>query len=151
MVTLLSPHFSLDELLFSDTATRLGLTNRPDPEALENLTRLAATLEQVRIALGGVPLAISSGYRSPALNQAVGGAPHSAHLRGLAVDFTAPRFGSVLATAKAVAQSAVPFDKIIFEYGRWVHLAIAAASAQPRSELLSVGADHRYVAGLREI
>lgn len=151
MATMLSAHFSLEELLFSDTAARLGIDNSPDATARNNLARLAPTLEEVRSALGQRPLVISSAYRSPRLNQAVGGAANSAHLRGLAVDFTAPQYGTVLQTALAIAEAAIAFDQLIFEYGRWVHLALAASTEQPRRKLLSIGSDQVYVDGLREV
>ncbi len=148
---MLSAHYSLEDLLVSDTATRLDIDNTPDAAARNNLARLAQTLEEVHTALGKLPLVISSGYRSPRLNQAVGGAANSAHLLGLAVDFTVPHYGTVLQTAQAIAQAAIAFDKLIFEYGRWVHLAIADSSEQARGKLLSIGADRVYVDGLREV
>ena len=151
MATALSAHFSLEEMLFSQTAARLGLDNTPDARARRNLTRLAATLELVRTAMNDVPLLISSGYRAASVNKAVGGAVNSAHTRGLAVDFTAPQFGTVLATARAVAKCGIDFDQVIFEYGRWVHLAIADIDVTPRAQLLSIGRDHVYVEGLRVV
>lgn len=149
MPKMLSPNFSLDEFVFSQTAARLGIDNTPSPAALENLKRLAGVLEVVRSALGDVPILISSGYRSPTLNRAVGGAGRSAHMTGLAVDFTAPRFGTVLATAKAVSKCGIAFDQVIFEYGRWVHLGLAEATAVARAETLSIGSDQVYTPGLR--
>ena len=151
MPRILSPNFSLDEFIFSQTAARLGIDNTPDARILKNLQRLATTLEQVRGALGNLPILISSGYRSPTLNRAIGGAPNSAHMDGLAVDFTCPRFGSVLATARAVARSNILFDQVILEYGRWVHLAIAEDTEVARGELLSIGSDQAYVPGLRVV
>ena len=151
MPRMLSPHFTLDEFTFSQTAARLGLDNTPDARTLKNLRHLAATLEQVRGALGDCPIIISSGYRSPALNRAVGGSVHSAHMLGLAVDFTCPQYGSVLATARAAARSAVGFDQMILEYGRWVHLGIAEDAEVARGELLSIGSSQTYVAGLRVV
>jgi zinc D-Ala-D-Ala carboxypeptidase len=140
-----------DEFTLSQTAARLGLDNSPDAQSLKNLKRLAATLEAVRTLLGEVPLVISSGYRSATVNKAIGGASSSAHMTGLAVDFTAPAFGTVLATAKAIAKSGIVFDQMIFEYGRWVHLAIAPEDKDPRAQLLSIGKDHIYQAGLRVV
>jgi zinc D-Ala-D-Ala carboxypeptidase len=151
MPKMLSPHFSLDELIFSQTSARLGIDNTPDAAVLVNLKRLAGVLEQVRETLGGTPIVVSSGYRSPNLNKAVGGAQSSAHLTGLAVDFTAPHFGSVMATAKAIARSGIEFDQLIFEYGRWVHLGLAPANVVPRRQLLSIGSTHTYVPGLKVV
>ena len=151
MPKMLSANFALDEFTFSQTAARLGLDNSPDPTALRNLKRLAQTLEQVRSALGATPVLVSSGYRSEPLNRAVGGAANSAHLRGLAVDFTAPKFGTVLATAKAVASSGIAFDQIIFEFGRWVHLGLAIDGQPARGQLLSIGTTGGYVKGLRVV
>lgn len=148
--TLLSPHFTLEEFTLSQTAVRRGLDNTPDAQALRHLRRLAATLEQVRARLGDRPILISSGYRSAALNRAIGGATGSAHLRGLAVDFTCPAFGSVLATARALARSGIAFDQLILEYGRWIHLGLAEDRQLARGELLSIGTDRVYRPGLHD-
>ena len=149
MARMLSENFTLDEFIFSQTAARLGIDNTPPPPMLANLKRLAQALEVVRTALGGAPILISSGYRSPALNKAVKGARNSAHVLGLAVDFTAPRFGSVLQTAKAAAASGVAFDQIIHEFGRWVHLAIPPQDQSARAETLTIQVAGVYVPGLR--
>jgi zinc D-Ala-D-Ala carboxypeptidase len=149
MARMLSTNFTLDEFIFSQTAARLGIDNTPPAEVLANLKRLAQALEQVRSALGGAPILISSGYRSPALNRAVKGARNSAHVLGLAVDFTAPRFGTVLQTAKAAAASGVAFDQIIHEFGRWVHLAIPALDQSARAETLTIQVAGVYTPGLR--
>ena len=149
MPRMLSKNFSLDELTFSQTASRKKINNTPDAATLSNLKRLAEALEEVRSSLGNTPILISSGYRSPALNKAVGGSSKSTHMIGLAADFTAPHYGTVLATAKAVAKSGIVFDQVIFEYGRWVHLGLAESSKQARAELLSIGDSQIYVSGLR--
>ena len=151
MPRMLSPNFTLDEYTFSQAAARLGIDNTPDAQTLKNLRKLASTLERVRGVLGNLPILISSGYRSPVLNRVIGGAPNSAHMRGLAADFTCPRFGSVLATARAVATSGIHFDQVILEYGRWVHLGISEDTEVARGELLSIGSDQAYVPGLRVV
>ena len=149
MPRMLSKNFSLDELTFSQTASRKKINNTPDAATLSNLKRLAEALEEVRSSLRNTPIFISSGYRSPALNKAVGGSSKSTHMIGLAADFTAPHYGTVLATAKAVAKSGIVFDQVIFEYGRWVHLGLAESSKQARAELLSIGDSQIYVSGLQ--
>lgn len=146
----LSPNFQLEELVFSQTAARLNLDNTPSPATIANLTRVAEYLEFVRHELGNRPLLISSGYRSPAVNAAVGGANNSAHLLGLAVDFTCPRFGPPLEVAKRLATITGTWraDQIIFEFGRWVHLGLARTGVAGRGELLSIMKAGEYSKGL---
>ena len=148
----LSPHFTLAELTVSNSAARAGLRNLPVGDALDNLARLAATLEQVRALLFNSPVLVSSGYRSPAVNALIGGALTSAHMRGLAADFIAPKYGRPKAIAEAIGDSSIAFDQLIFE-GTWVHLGLAEAAAQPRRQVLTAqfrGAGQKtlYLAGI---
>lgn len=132
----ITDHFTLDEMVASQTAARRGIDNTPTPEIVVNLTRTAQTLERVRVLLGSRPITVSSGYRSPALNRAVGGAANSAHLRGLAADFICPAYGSPLAICKAIAASNIDFDQVIQE-GTWVHIGLAASGQKNRRQLLT--------------
>jgi zinc D-Ala-D-Ala carboxypeptidase len=147
----LSPHFTLAELTVSQTAERAGLRNVPVGTALANLERLALFLEQVRALLFNAPILVSSGYRSPQVNRRVGGAPTSAHTKGLAADFIAPRYGRPKAIAEAIRDSALPFDQLIHE-GTWVHLAIAPAGQAPRRSVLTAvfhrGQPTQYLQGI---
>ena len=122
MSTMLSSHFSLEELTHSEIAVRKNINNTPDVDAGANLIELAATLEQVRELLD-CPLNISSGYRSPKVNATVGGADTSAHCRGYAVDFTARQFGSPQEVCEKIRDSRIAFDQLIYE-GTWIHLSI---------------------------
>jgi zinc D-Ala-D-Ala carboxypeptidase len=141
----LSPNFSLSQLVYSETAEMNGIDNTPPAEIVENLKRLAAGLESVR-ALLGAPLEISSGYRCPALNEAIGGSSASQHVQGLAVDFACPAYGSPLEVARAIHRSGMEFDQCILEYGRWVHLSFSDA---PRGRLLTIYDENEgYLAGL---
>jgi hypothetical protein len=145
----LSQHFTLDEFTLSQTAARRGIDNTPPPDVIENLRALAVFLEDVRENFHA-PILISSGYRSCPLNLVVGGAAKSQHLFGLAADFTVPDYGPPLAVAKAIAASDLQFDQLIHEYGRWVHLGIAAPGQTPRREVLSIrSAAEGYIPGLR--
>ncbi len=119
----LSPNFTLEELSFSSTAERLLIDNTP-PEPVEiPLRLLAGALERVRALLGDRPLHIDSGYRCPKLNQAVCGAPNSAHLDGYAADFICPAYGEPLSIVRAIQFSEIDFDQVIQE-GSWVHLSV---------------------------
>ena len=87
----LTKNFSLEEMVRSETAARLGINNEPGTIPMENMKRLAeAILQPLRDAYGK-PIIVSSGYRSPALNKAVGGVPNSQHQYGQAADIQAPR------------------------------------------------------------
>ncbi len=144
----LSPNFTLAQLTHSDTALARGILNLPDQIEIASLMRLAQTLEGV-MSLLRAPLSISSAYRCPELNAAVGGAPGSRHALGLAVDFTCPQFGTPLVAAREIADSALEFDQLIHEYGCWVHLGLAPAAAVSRRQTLTLcSARSGYVNGL---
>jgi hypothetical protein len=140
-MTKLTEHFTLAELTRSSKATQLSINNTPTPDVIANLRRLARFNEQVRVELGGAAMVISSGYRCPALNRAVGGANNSAHLAGLANDFTAPTFGTPMEICRQLEKSYLSFDQLIYERSAsavWVHLGIAAEGAKPRRQVLTI-------------
>jgi zinc D-Ala-D-Ala carboxypeptidase len=134
-----SPHFSLEELTHSATADALKMSNVPDAKALANLTELCVVALEPLRALWGVPVTVSSGYRSPAVNLCVGGVKRSAHMDGRAADLV-PQMPLRLAYEEAVA-SAVPYDQIIIEEmasgARWIHVAIAPPGEKPRRQAMS--------------
>ena len=119
----LSEHFTLEEMVLSQTASRQGIDNTPPDEVVTNLRLTAAGLELVRSLLLN-PITISSGYRCKALNSFVGGAINSAHLSGFAADFICPAFGSPLTIIEALIApgSMIKFDQVI-EEGTWVHIS----------------------------
>jgi zinc D-Ala-D-Ala carboxypeptidase len=120
-MTKLSEHFSLGEFIISSTAERLGNDNMPTPEHLENLKRAAAGLEKVRSILGDCAIVITSGYRNPVVNKAVGGVPNSAHALGHAADFRASGFTAIGAAKRirdAHAAGQIEFDQLILETSR---------------------------------
>ena len=144
----LSPNFSLAEMTVSQLAVRRGFANVPSAAQVANLRRLCVTaLEPLRMAIGGVPLVVSSGYRNASLNLLIGGAINSDHMDGRAADVTAPGYmgGSVLALAGAFLTRAnttlpgvapIEFDQLIFE-GSWLHITIPRAGARGRREVLT--------------
>lgn len=129
----LSEHFTLEELVASQVAARRRIDNRPAPAIIENLRRVAAVLEQIRAAIGK-PITVSSGYRSPALNVAVGGARESAHLHGLAADISVSGLAPK-ALAKAIIAAGIQFDQLILEFDQWVHIGLA--SGKLRNQVLT--------------
>ena len=133
----LSPHFTLAELTYSDTAERLGINNRPGEFGQDNLRRLADKLEQVRSILSA-PIIVTSGYRCAQLNRQIGSGSTSAHIRGLAADFRAPAFGTPREVAEVLALHAdeLDFNQLIYE-GTWVHFALADAGVAPRRLVLT--------------
>lgn len=160
----LSPHFSLIEFTRSSTAARRGIRNEPEPQALANLKRLASVLELVRERIFlGRSIHILSGYRSVALNHAVGGSepPRRAwsyHIFGLAADFDPPPGMTHDELQHAIgADPEIPFDKCIEERtldgAHWIHFQIAKEGAMPRRTLLDMelarqgGATTRVTAG----
>ncbi len=130
----LTRNFSLEELIYSETAERERIDNMPGADIVDNLRLLAAGLEQVQ-ALTRFPLEISSGYRCRELNQLVGGAPASQHTQGLAADFTCAEFGPPADIIKAIRDSGIEFDQCILEYSKWVHISFCRA---PRGRVLTI-------------
>lgn len=130
---ILSPHFTIEELTHSDVALRKGLDNTPNAGECDNLARLCDTLLEPARALVG-PLRVNSGYRCPAVNQAVGGATGSAHMDGRAADVVPANIHDAFDLLRS---STLPFDQLIFECGSWLHMAIAREGEEPRREVLT--------------
>lgn len=127
----LSLNFTLREFTFSQTAISKGIDNTPTSTEIERLRKLCQQILQPARDGLGVPLRISSGFRSEELNRAIGGARNSAHRLGYAADVV-PSNGDTRALAKWVVDNC-PFDQVILEYGTlnrpsWIHI-----SADPRN------------------
>jgi hypothetical protein len=118
---------SLKELLFSETATRLGINNIPNDQSLFNLqTLIYEVIEPIINKFGDIK--ITSGYRSPELCKAIGSSITSQHCLGMAVDC------EVLGVAnKELADWVVnnlEYDQVILEFWEkdkinsgWVHIS----------------------------
>lgn len=141
MATWLSPHFSLEELT---TTQHRRLGNTPPPDVTATLRRTAECMEGVRRLLGDRVITVTSGYRSPSVNRAVGGAKKSAHLTGHAVDFCCYGFGDPRRVCQAIAGSSIIFDQLI-EEGSWAHISF---DPRNRREVLTKGRDG-FSRGLR--
>lgn len=118
----LSKNFTLEEFLVSQTATRKGIDMTPPDHVLENLQRLVTgCMQPLRDEAG--PIFISSGYRPPELNKAINGSRTSAHMQGNACDFKV--LGqSTFDTCELILSMGLPYDQVINEFGRWVHLGV---------------------------
>ena len=129
-MTLITPHFSLEELLASDVATRHGLDNDLPVELRDNLMGLADMLERIR-ALANKPLQITSAYRCPALNALVGSSASSDHTQALAADFRFPGWGdsTAICTGLQHLMDDLRIGQLINEFPGpqgWVHVSTRA-------------------------
>ena len=116
----ISENFTWSEMERSDTARRMGIDNTvPDGPARQAVILLVTRILQPLRTAWGRPLTINSGYRSPQLNTAVGGAPDSQHVRGEAADIAAP---DPLLLAQTVVRNRLPFDQMIL-YSTFVHIS----------------------------
>ena len=125
----LSNYLSLAEVTRSDTAKRKGISNEPTPEHLDNLKTIAVEVfDKVREHFG-VPIFVSSGYRSAALNKAIGGSSTSDHNLGKALDLDQDGHGNGVTNADVFKfiKDNLEFDQLIWEFGTdknpdWVHV-----------------------------
>jgi len=126
----ISKHLSLAEVTRSETAKRNGIDNKPTAEHLENFKLLAEKVFEPIRAHFGVPIHISSGYRSAALNKLIKGSLSSQHCKGEAIDIDMDGSDSEI-TNKMVFDFIVDnldWDQIIHEFGTdsnpdWVHVS----------------------------
>lgn len=134
----LTPHFTLDELTASEAAERNGWDNTPNEQELDNLKRLAAFLEEVKTALGGRPVMVSSGFRCKQVNDSVGSKDTSQHRIGCAVDFRVPQL-TPDQVVRAIIAAGLPYDQVIREFDRWTHISIPnTPDAKPRKQALII-------------
>ena len=148
----LSEHFSLAELTKTSVKTKDG--NIPSHVHIENLKRLCGWLEQLRLRCNlnkkekiknkDEPIVINSGYRSPEVNKAVGGAPGSNHLTGCAVDIRckgieqAIRYAFILLDISEESQE--DFDELFIERSAksiWVHFAVRPCENRHKVDFLN--------------
>ena len=116
-------YFSIKELTKSETATRLKIDNTPTAEVVDNLTALVDNVLDPLRELYGKPIHISSGYRCPRLNKAVGGVANSQHLTGQAADINQ---GSHEENRRLFIylEEYCAFDQLLWENGgAWIHVS----------------------------
>ena len=138
-------HFTFSEFERSATASRLKIDNRLPELAEAHVVELVdILLDPLREAWGG-PLTVTSGYRCPELNRAVGGSKTSAHTAGWAADLVPaandPRGvqGLVKFAIGWLTATGLPFDQLIFEHvgsSRWLHIGIRNQKGEQRKQML---------------
>jgi zinc D-Ala-D-Ala carboxypeptidase len=132
----LSEHLELSEVTRSESAKRNGISNMPTPEHIENFKILATNVFEPIREHFGVPIRISSGYRSKELNKCVGGSTTSQHSSGEAIDIDQD---ATTITNKQVfdyIRDNLTFDQLINEFNyAWVHVSYKANGKQ-RGEVL---------------
>ena len=138
----LTEHFTLEELTTSPTAKKLGLSNTPTAQHIENMKYCCEKiLEPVR-AHFGKPVKINSSYRAPAVNKAVGGSNTSQHVNGQAIDFEIQGIDNKT-VADWVADN-LEFDQVILEFysagdknSGWVHASIKKEGGNRKQRLIA--------------
>jgi hypothetical protein len=129
-------YFKLSEFINSATAKRLSIDNMPTFEVVDNLNRLADYLDGIREKVGK-PILISSGFRCPVLNKAVGGVTNSQHQKGLAADLICADMESL----GKVLRETGGFDQLIKEHRKgsksfWYHVSVSPRNGKPRQQII---------------
>lgn len=127
MATYITQHFTLEELVASATAKARGIKNTPNTQAIINLSALAVkVLEPLRTWYGD-QIKIGSGYRSKALNKAVGGVTNSQHIIGQAADLCIDGDKRKGWRWFEYIRDYLDYDQLIWEHnskgGYWVHVS----------------------------
>lgn len=137
----LSKNLSLAEMTRSESAKRLGISNEPTIAHLSNMRKLAENVFQPIREHFGVPIYISSGYRSKALNSAIkNSSKTSQHSKGEAMDIDMDNTQITNAQIFEFIKNNLSFDQLIWEYGNdknpdWVHVSYSATGKQ-RNQIL---------------
>lgn len=144
----LSEHFLLEEAVVTK---HTDLDNIPPASILNTIQHTAKMMEVVRSCLGNRPIRINSWYRSPEVNARVGGAFNSQHLRGEAVDFVCPSYGTPYEVAQLLSadRDLLMFDQLIYEHS-WVHISFVIPPTIPRLQVLTYLPESKtYTTGIK--
>ena len=123
----LTENFTLEELTASTTAKSRGIDNKPNETQIKNLSRLAKEILQPVREKWGKPITITSGYRCPALNKAVGGVATSQHLEGEAADINIGKDNPALfrLMERMVKEGKITVGQLLDENGgSWIHVSL---------------------------
>ena len=132
----LSEHLELSEVIRSESAKRNGISNMPTAEHIENFKILATKVFEPIREHFGVPIRISSGYRSSELNKCVGGSATSQHSSGEAIDIDQDQTTIANKQVFEYIRDNLAFDQLINEFNyAWIHVSYKANGKQ-RGEVL---------------
>ena len=149
MATQITPHFTLDEMLTSQSAIRFRYTEQFNPPAsvVHSLTVLCQNvLEPIRLAVAR-PVRVSSGYRCVRVNKKIGGAQNSQHMDGEAADIQVLSM-SVEALYQFIKAGNFPYDQLIQEFDSWVHISFASTNRKQALRAVKLGNGHtKYLPG----
>lgn len=146
----LTEHFTLEELIRSDEALRLGIRNVPDEQQQDNLRRLCEEILEPLRALLGRPITVTSGLRVPVLNTIIGGSQTSDHCHGRAADIKVEGM-SARAVCETINAAGLPYKQLIHEFGAWCHVSIPPYAEPPKREALTaikVAGRTQYLVGV---
>lgn len=139
----LSPHLTLAEMIRSESAKRLRISNQPLPEHLDNMKLLAKNVFEPIRKHFGMPIYISSGYRSDKLNKAIKGSKTSQHCKGQAMDIDMDGSGLISnANVFYFIKDNLDFDQLIWEFGDnynpdWVHVSYVSPDKNRKKILVA--------------
>lgn len=121
----LSAHFDIAEFTASDTAARKGIDNSLPTGLIATALITMEMMEKIRSVLGDRAIVMTSGYRSPKLNAAIGSSDTSDHIKGYAVDFKCPAFGTPYEVAAHLSTKidTLCIGQLIHEWGAWIHVS----------------------------
>ena len=157
MPTKLTDNFTIEELTRSSTAIRLGLDNSVPNNLIANMRRVTNVLEIIRAHFDS-PIHVTSCYRSPAVNAAVGGSPTSAHRFAHAADFEVKGVPNIK-VCQWIAENIEDYDQVIYEFGLsnqpyagWVHLGFThGKSRKQKLSANKIGGKTVYTKGFADV
>jgi uncharacterized protein YcbK (DUF882 family) len=129
----LTPHFSFEELTRTRQAELQDVNRKEARDYFDRLKLVAEMLEAIRAKFGVVR--VTSGFRGPALNKAVGGSSSSQHSKGEAADFVCPAVTVDELHKWIVTESKLPFGQCILEKppgSAWIHISLGAPYRDPK-------------------
>lgn len=152
-------YFTIRELTKSETAVRKGINNKPTKEIEKSLTELINNVLDPLREKWGAPIKVTSGYRCPALNRAIGGAVNSQHTKGEAADITtlSDSREDNMKLLQLLLNSGIIFDQVIAEdvdgknRPNWIHISYTKkrANRMKRTTMKKISGRTAYINGIK--